>query len=110
MRYRRASRDSPSRRLGGLERKLLYRNSAVAGGCSLSAFWFPIWRFWATAGARARATLYNLAHSYIGPILLWLVTRSISSSWAVFAVLIWIAHIGCDRAVGYGLKCSSSTV
>lgn len=62
------------------------------------------------AGARARTTLYNLAHSYIGPILLWFATRSISSSWAVFAVLIWIAHIGFDRAVGYGLKYSSSTI
>lgn len=56
------------------------------------------------------ATPYNLAHSYIGPILLSLATRSISSSWAVFAVLVRIAHIGFDRVVGYGLKYSSSTV
>jgi hypothetical protein len=56
---------------------------------------------------RVGAAVYNSAHSYVGPILLWLATRPISASWAAFAVLIWIAHIGFDRAVGYGLKYSS---
>lgn len=55
-------------------------------------------------GARTGAVMYNLAHTYAGPAVLgvaavlWLGTL-----WFAVA-LIWCAHIGFDRAVGYGLK------
>jgi hypothetical protein len=88
---------------------LLYRQFGGGWGLLVLCFLLPDLSILGyLAGPRAGATLYNLAHSYIGPILLWLATRSISSSWAVFAVLIWTAHLGFDRAAGYGLKYSSS--
>jgi hypothetical protein len=87
---------------------LLYRQ--LGGGWGLFALCFLIPDLSMAGylvGPQVGAATYNAAHSYVGPILLWLATRSISSSWAAFAVLIWIAHIGVDRAVGYGLKYSS---
>ncbi len=49
------------------------------------------------------AALYNCAHSYVGPVLLGI--ASVGRSGSLLAVaLIWAAHIGFDRAFGYGLK------
>jgi hypothetical protein len=88
---------------------LLYRQFGGGWGLLALCFLLPdLTMLGYLAGPRVGATLYNLAHSYIGPILLWAATRSISSSWGVFAVLIWTAHLGFDRAAGYGLKYSSS--
>lgn len=58
------------------------------------------------AGPRAGAALYNVAHSYVGPAVLAMV--GIASGSGVALALIWGAHIGFDRAVGYGLKYSSA--
>ena len=54
------------------------------------------------AGPRIGAAVYNMAHSYVGPLLLTaaLLTTAANLMWA----LIWAAHIGFDRALGYGLK------
>jgi hypothetical protein len=56
------------------------------------------------ANLRLGAVLYNLAHTYTLP-LLWLstvwLTRHDSCAWLAF---IWLAHIGMDRLLGYGLK------
>ncbi len=52
------------------------------------------------AGARLGAALYNAAHWYGGPLLLWLLLPG----WPVAVPLIWAAHIGLDRMLGYGLK------
>lgn len=55
-------------------------------------------------GPRVGAGVYNLVHTYVGPALLgsaglfWL-----GSLWLGVA-LIWAAHIGADRLIGYGLK------
>jgi hypothetical protein len=53
-------------------------------------------------GPRIGAFVYNLAHSYVGPLLLaaGALTSGGSPAWA----LIWAAHIGFDRTLGYGLK------
>ncbi len=55
-------------------------------------------------GPRAGAVSYNLAHSYVGPICalvgIWLSGQTALLPFA----LIWFAHIGFDRALGYGLK------
>jgi hypothetical protein len=54
--------------------------------------------------ARWGAILYNLAHSYVGPAALAGLAMSGSHrTWLPYA-LIWSAHIGMDRALGYGLK------
>jgi len=55
-------------------------------------------------GARTGAALYNTAHSYVGALLCVAAGVYFSASWAVAAGIIWTAHIGFDRALGYGLK------
>ena len=53
---------------------------------------------------RAGAMLYNAAHSYIAPAVLGIVaTLADETLWQAVA-LVWFAHIGMDRALGYGLK------
>jgi Domain of unknown function (DUF4260) len=55
-------------------------------------------------GVRAGAITYNAAHTYTGPLAL-AVFDAASNRLAVFTLaLIWIAHIGFDRMLGYGLK------
>jgi hypothetical protein len=56
------------------------------------------------AGPRIGATAYNAAHTTVLPIVLGLVGVLAESDLAVQLVLIWLAHIGADRALGYGLK------
>jgi len=56
------------------------------------------------AGRSAGAALYNAAHGYGPPVacLAWGVFGPAPE--ALAAGLIWAAHIGSDRALGYGLK------
>jgi hypothetical protein len=56
--------------------------------------------------ARAGAAAYNATHSYAGPALLGLAGLAFVPAALPFA-LIWGAHIGFDRALGYGLKAQS---
>ncbi len=56
------------------------------------------------AGPRVGAALYNAAHSYVGPVLLLALGVFATLPWAVAGGLIWLTHIGLDRALGYGLK------
>jgi hypothetical protein len=58
------------------------------------------------AGPRAGAWAYNLAHSLIGPLLLGAAGLLGGADLAIGLALIWLAHIGFDRALGYGLKSS----
>ena len=56
------------------------------------------------AGPRAGALAYNATHSYVGPLGL-LAAGVLGTMPLLLAVaLIWLAHIGFDRALGYGLK------
>jgi Domain of unknown function (DUF4260) len=55
-------------------------------------------------GPRAGALVYNLAHAYAGPIALGLVGVLGDVELATQLALIWLAHIGLDRMLGYGLK------
>lgn len=56
------------------------------------------------AGPRAGAAAYNAAHAAILPMLLGIVGMVMPSALAMHLSLIWCAHIGLDRALGYGLK------
>ncbi|MGN6573233.1 MAG: DUF4260 domain-containing protein [Pseudolabrys sp.] len=56
------------------------------------------------AGPRAGAIAYNAAHTSVGPALLGLGGLLLDGSLAVALALIWAAHIGFDRLLGYGLK------
>jgi hypothetical protein len=54
--------------------------------------------------SRAGAAMYNVAHSYPAPAALgFLASVADEPLWQGVA-LVWFAHIGMDRALGYGLK------
>ncbi|MBC3765073.1 DUF4260 domain-containing protein [Neptunicella marina] len=50
------------------------------------------------------AIAYNMAHSYIGAIICLTAGFIFSVKVLLLISLIWVAHIGFDRALGYGLK------
>ena len=56
------------------------------------------------AGPKAGAVVYNAAHSYFGPVLLMTSGLAGASPLTLSIAMIWLAHIGIDRALGYGLK------
>ena len=55
-------------------------------------------------GPRSGARVYNLAHTYLVPLLLGLLGLLTGLSVFYAVALIWTAHIGADRLLGYGLK------
>ena len=57
---------------------------------------------------RVGAIVYNARHSYIAPLFLGLTAYFGQTSFLMPIALIWVAHIGFDRAVGYGLKYGSA--
>jgi len=59
-------------------------------------------------GPRVGAALYNLVHTYLPALLLTLVGFLGAQPALTAAGLILIAHIGLDRALGYGLKYSTA--
>ena len=56
------------------------------------------------ASVRAGAQLYNLVHTYVLPLALAGAALHEHRFGLLSFALIWIAHIGADRALGYGLK------
>ncbi len=65
-------------------------------------------------GARAGAFAYNTTHSTIGPFLLALASQFDFAKLGTAHLpallplaLVWFAHVGFDRALGYGLKYAS---
>lgn len=56
------------------------------------------------AGPRVGAALYNAFHSYPLPAALGIFGLLAGAPLAVSVALVWFAHIGMDRLVGYGLK------
>jgi len=61
-------------------------------------------------GSRVGALGYNAVHTTVGPIVLALASQlDPASPVPLFPIaLIWFAHIGFDRALGYGLKYATS--
>lgn len=54
------------------------------------------------AGPRVGAAVYNVAHSYVGPALA--AALALLTGRPPVVACIWAAHVGFDRALGYGLK------
>lgn len=113
--------DAPSAAAGGV-RTLLRLEGAFVLAAALAAYtqfglgWgvFALWLLVPDlsllgylAGSRTGAALYNAAHSYIGPVALLVLGVLAAMPWAVAGALIWLTHIGFDRALGYGLKYAS---
>lgn len=59
------------------------------------------------SGPRVGALVYNAAHSYMAPVALLTLGFGLASPLTLSIALIWLAHIGIDRALGYGLKYSA---
>jgi len=59
------------------------------------------------AGARAGAIVYNAAHSSLAPVAALALGFGLASPLSLSVAMIWLAHIGIDRALGYGLKYSA---
>ncbi|MGR3493426.1 MAG: DUF4260 domain-containing protein [Shimia sp.] len=90
-------------------------------GCAVAALWwtglpFPVWAivllvlapdlsFLAyLAGPRIGAAVYNPCHTYGLAAVLTVVGVLLAAPIATALGLLWIAHVGADRAIGYGLK------
>ena len=56
------------------------------------------------ASTRIGAITYNAVHTYVGPLALAGYSFATASHTMLSLSLIWIAHIGFDRMLGYGLK------
>ncbi|MEI9990215.1 MAG: DUF4260 domain-containing protein [Rhizomicrobium sp.] len=56
------------------------------------------------AGPRLGAAAYNTMHSTLLPLALAALGIALNTPLATQIALIWLAHIGFDRALGYGLK------
>lgn len=55
-------------------------------------------------GLSRAAMVYNVVHSLTWPVILIGAGLLTPVGWLASVGLIWAAHIGIDRAVGYGLK------
>jgi hypothetical protein len=56
------------------------------------------------AGPKFGAMLYNAAHSYLAPMTMMTSGFATGSPLVLSIAMIWLAHIGFDRMLGYGLK------
>lgn len=53
---------------------------------------------------RIGAALYNAGHSYVLPGVLATLAITLGMHALLLAAILWVAHIGFDRLMGYGLK------
>jgi hypothetical protein len=59
------------------------------------------------SGPKEGALVYNAAHSYMAPVALLTAGFALAAPLVLSIAMIWLAHIGFDRALGYGLKYSA---
>lgn len=55
-------------------------------------------------GPRIGAAIYNIVHSTTLPLLLAVAAVALNGGAVVPFALVWLAHVGLDRGLGYGLK------
>jgi uncharacterized protein DUF4260 len=105
-----------------LPRALLHLEGVVVGAAAIALYFhfdYPWWLLvvlalapdlsmvgYAAGPVVGRAT-YDAAHTYAVPVALAAIGVLADAEVAVQVGLIWTAHIGIDRAIGYGLKYSS---
>ena len=116
-----ASNDATGAATGGLRTLLRLEGLTLFMGMTLLyAVWDGSWWVYAIlflapdlgflgylAGPRAGAIVYNAAHSYLAPMALMTTGFALSSPLVLSIAMIWLAHIGFDRALGFGLKYSA---
>lgn len=85
-----------------------YAQFGAGWGWFAALFLLPDLSFLAyLSGPRLGALAYNAAHSYLGAVALLAVGVLGASPMLLAAALVWCAHIGFDRLLGYGLKYSA---
>jgi hypothetical protein len=114
---------SPSRSVSGSVRSLirleglalavlavgLYARSGAGWGQFAALFLVPdLSLLGYLLGPRVGAASYNTLHSTLGPILLGAVALLVSVPGLLPIAFIWAAHVGVDRALGFGLKYQSA--
>ena len=113
-----ASGDAAGAVTGGLRTMLRLEGLALFTGMTLLyAVWGGSWWIYAIlflvpdlsfagylAGPRAGAMVYNAAHSYMAPMILMVTGFAIEAPLVLSIAMLWLAHIGIDRALGYGMK------
>jgi hypothetical protein len=106
---------------GGVKNLLRLEGLALlAGMTALYALWAGPWWLYAVlffapdlsfaaylAGPKIGAWAYNAVHSTIIPLALLTIGFGFAPPLVLSVALIWLAHIGFDRALGYGLKYST---
>ena len=58
------------------------------------------------SGPKFGAMIYNAMHSYMAPMTMMVTGFGTASPLVLSIAIIWLAHIGIDRAFGFGLKYS----
>jgi len=111
--------EEPTPAVAGIPRLLLRLEGAALLIVAVAMFWRRdgSWWLFATlilapdlsflgylAGPRAGAIAYNAAHATLAPLALGLLGLLAATPTATAIALIWLAHIGADRMLGYGLK------
>ncbi len=104
---------------GRLPRILLRTEGGVVAATAIAVYFYegyPWWLFLVlilapdlsmvayAAGPNVGATTYDLAHTYAIPVAVGGIGVVAGIEVAVQIGLIWLAHIGVDRALAYGLK------
>ena len=103
---------------GGVRGLLRTEGAAMSAAMAVVAWHLgPPWWLWVLVlaapdlallayarGPRVGAIVYNAAHSYIGPALLFALWHFAGSPAAGAVAALWALHIGGDRALGFGLK------
>jgi hypothetical protein len=59
------------------------------------------------SGPQFGGMIYNAMHSYMAPMVLMVLGFGFAAPLVLSIAIIWLAHIGIDRALGYGLKYSA---
>jgi hypothetical protein len=109
--------------LGRLPRVLLHAEGGAVALAAIALYFsagYPWWLLVALAlapdlslgaylaGLRVGSAIYNAAHTYVAPVVLGAAGVIAGADLAIQIALIWITHIGVDRAIGYGLKYPTS--
>jgi len=102
-----------------LPRVLLHAEGVAIGGAAIALYFHAGYPWWLLAvlvlapdlsmlgflaGPSVGTAAYNAMHTYVFPVVLAAAGVIVDADAAVQLGLIWLAHIGVDRALGYGLK------
>jgi hypothetical protein len=114
---------STSPAVSGQPRLILRLEGAALFAAALCAYWLTGESWWLflilflvpdlsfaayLLNPRVGAAAYNALHATVGPILLGLYGLWFGPAIVIAVALIWAAHVGFDRLLGYGLKYPSA--